>query len=258
VNLRLRSLSLLARLGLTGALGVLAVGAWASLVQIHAQHAKNDGVEGLSRTDIVGAYHGVRVEAPLRAVLAAPEPHAPALTAEEHAGLVAWLEGDALIDGYDAFDLDQMAPAAILERRCVECHAAGSGVAGAETVPLEYWDQVERVVQDKEITPTPWPILLTSVHTHATSVGTLVVVVGLLACWTRFPGAVRGLPLFLGGVGLFADIGGQLLSREYAGLTWAVLGGGALFGTGLGLGLLLAGLELWLPRPRSSEPGGAG
>ncbi|MEO0652258.1 MAG: hypothetical protein AAFZ65_16410 [Planctomycetota bacterium] len=253
-DLRLRHLPFAARLGLTGAVLVLALGAWTSALQIPQRHARNDGIDGLSYTDVLGAYHGVEVVAPLRAVLAADDDHAPDLTPEERAGLVAWLEGDSLLDGYDAFDLDDMAPAFIVERRCVSCHAAGSGVEGAETVPLEYWDQVERVVQDKQITPTPWPILLTSIHTHATSIGTLVAVVGLLACCTRFWTSLRSLPLLLGGVGLLADLGGQLLARTFAPAVWGVLAGGATFGLGLGLGFVLITAELWLPsRAPSNE-----
>lgn len=246
--IRLRNLPLAARLGLTAALGVLAIGAWASLVQIDKQHAKNDGLEGLSFEDVAGAYHGVLIEAPLVSMLTTDALHPPTLTEDERRGLLEWVEGDSLIDGYDDFDLDDMAPAMILERRCVECHAAGSGVAGAESMPLEYFDQVERVVQSKELTPTPWPILLTSIHTHATSVGTLVVVVGLLACLTRFARPVRSLPMLLGGAGLLLDIGGQLLARAEALFVWGVLGGGALFGTGLALGMVLVAAELWLPR----------
>ncbi|MHC4261000.1 MAG: hypothetical protein ACYSWX_00630 [Planctomycetota bacterium] len=252
-DLRLHRLPVAARVGLTGLLFVLAIGAWTSMLQIPKQHAKNDGVDGLSRTDLIGAYHGVDVPAPLGQVLAAEEPHAPEMTPDELAGLVAWIDGDSLLDGYDDFDLDDMAPAAIIQRRCVSCHASGSGVAGAEQVPLEYWDQIERVVQDKQITPTPWPILLTSVHTHATSIGTLVVVVGLLACMSRFWTPIRSLPLLLGGVGLLLDIGGQLLARGAVEWVWGVLIGGAMFGSGLGLGLLLTGLELWLPGGSDSD-----
>ena len=254
---RLSRLPLAARLGLAGVVLVLALGAWTSMIQIPKQHAKNDGVDGLSYTDVLGAYHGVDVPAPLRAVLAADEPHAPELTEGELAGLVAWIEGDRLLDGYDDFDLDDMAPAAILQRRCVACHAEGSGVAGAETLPLAYWEDVERVVQDKIITPTPWPILLTSIHTHATSIGTLVAVVGILACCTRFWTVLRSLPLLAGGVGLLFDIGGQMLARTAPEAVWGVLIGGASFGSGLGLGLFLIGLELWLPDRGRSAPDGS-
>jgi hypothetical protein len=250
--LRLRSLALGARIGLTAALAVLAIGLLASLRHLSTHHSKNDGAEGLSTTDIRGAYHGVEVQARLAAVLARAERHPPELSDEEHGALRDWLGGERLLDGYDDLELDLLAPAEILAARCVQCHARGSGVPQAEQLPLEYWDDVARVVETKRITPTPEDILVLSLHTHATALGVLVIAVGLLACWTRFPSFLRSLPLGLGGLGLLADIGGQWLARGQEGFVWAILGGGAAFGIAMALGLVLAAAELWLPAERGS------
>lgn len=247
----LRSLPFLARLGLTGAVGVLAIGLWASMRHLETHHQKNDGEPGLSFEDVLGAYHGVRVEAPLRAVLAREVPHPPGLPDGERAALVAWLASDNLIDGYDDLDLDLMAPAEILARSCVQCHSEGSGVVGAESLPLTYWDDVTRLVSDKEIVPVPRDILILSLHTHATAIGVLVVVVGLLAACTRFWVPVRSLPLLAGGLGALADIAGQYLARDHAPFVWAILAGGAAFGSAVGLGLVLIVADLWLPRRRA-------
>ncbi|QDU66426.1 hypothetical protein [Engelhardtia mirabilis] len=252
-SFRLRSLPFFARLGLTGVVGALAIGLWSSMRHLETHHQKNDGEPGLSFEDVLGAYHGVRVEAPLRAVLAREISHPANLPAEERKALEDWLAGDNLIDGYDDLELDFMAPAEIMARSCVQCHAADSGVVGAQSLPLVYWEDVSRMVSDKEIIPVPRDILIMSMHTHATAIGMLVAIIGLLAAATRFWTPLRCLPLLAGGLGAFADLGGQLLAREHAALVWAILGGGAAFGIGLGLGLVLITLDLWLPGGRPKD-----
>lgn len=250
---RLKSLPFFARLGLTGAVGVLAIGLVASMKHLEIHHQKNDGEPGLSFEDVLGAYHGVKVEAPLRAVLARDEPHPVDLPADERQALIDWLAGDNLLDGYDDIELDFMAPAEIIARSCVECHEEGSTVVGAETMPLGYWEDVSKVVSDKEITPVPREILILSLHTHATTIGMLVVLIGVLAACTRFWGPIRSLPLLAGGLGAFADIAGQWLARDNAAWIYAVFGGGAAMGMALGLGLVLITVDLWLPGGRASE-----
>jgi len=149
---------------------------------------------------------------------------------DEHQALADWLAGDNLIDGFDDLDLDLMAPAEIMARSCVSCHSDGSGVAGAEETPLNYWEDVARLVSNKEIRPVPRDILITSLHTHAISIGLLVILVGLLAAATRFHSIVRAIPMLLGGAGALADLSGQVLAREHALAVGLILGGGAALG----------------------------
>lgn len=249
---QLRSLSFLARVGLTCMLLTLMGGLVASVLQIRQHHENRDERPGMSMDDLIAAYHGIQTVAPLKRALR--EGHPDDLPQPERQVLLNWLESDRISEDYDSLDLGMDAPAEIIAQSCLQCHARqatqGDGIGRA--MPLEYWDDIARLAFSRDIKPTSIEILIVSTHTHALSIGMLTIVSGLLLLMTRCPRALTGTLIFLAGAGLFADIAGQWLGRWHVGFVYAVLVGGAAFGAATGLMILAAILDMWLPNRSAS------
>jgi hypothetical protein len=215
-------------------------------------HSNRDGREGLSYDDIQGVYSGVRSVAPLRVALEADHPKeiegAKALEAAPKKVLLEWLDSGKLSQQYDNLDLGMNAPAEILAVNCVNCHARSSGYKKAAAIPLEYWDDVERLSISREISPMDGSILLATTHTHALALATTALLLVLLLAQTRFHGGWTGLIGFVAALGLAIDISGWWLARESAAFVPMILGGGALFGIGSALMMLTIFADVWLPR----------
>ncbi len=243
----LRALGLGQRLGLSLLLLVLLGGLVASAAHLVLHHQGRDGVPGLSLADIEGVYTGVRTEAPMRVAL--ERGHPEGLDPSRRELLLAWLASDRISEDYDSLDLGEAAPAEVIDAACLRCHSRGAseGDGIGDEVPLEYWDDVERVAFSREIEPLPTEIVVASTHTHALSMALIGIVLVLLLSRSRFAGAPAGA-LSLGlGLGLALDLGGWWLARASAAWVPAVAVGGALFGLAAALSALLVLAELWLP-----------
>ena len=123
---RLRDLPFAARLALTLLLLVNLGGCLASGLHMVRHHENRDERDGLSMTDLQGAYHGVQSRAALLVALESGHPdelgEAP-LDGASRTLLVEWLTGNRLSEGYDDIDLGDRAPAEILDQSCVSCHS---------------------------------------------------------------------------------------------------------------------------------------
>lgn len=203
--------------------------------------------------DIRGAYHGVEKESALLRVLE----HGHADTASD-AGctprdrdlLLDWLRGDTLSLSYDNLDIGDDAPAEIMARSCISCHArqAAAGSDAARAIPLEYWDDVAPLAFSRSISPTDTSVVLASMHAHSISLGMLCVLVVLLSFATRWPRPVLGWLTLIAGLGLALDLGSWFLVRDHAGLVWVIVLGGSAFSIVTALLLCAILLDLWLPR----------
>ncbi|HVS17549.1 MAG TPA: hypothetical protein VMT18_03030 [Planctomycetota bacterium] len=242
---RLRALPATARTGLTGLVLSLVLGLWASLAHLEEHHQNRDGAPGVSLDDLTGAYHGL--DRPAALVLALERGHPEGLAASERKLLLDWLGGGKVSEQYDDLELGDFSPAEVIGRGCLDCHARQSGVAAAAAVPLEYWDDVARVAFSRSLEATPRAILVTSLHTHATSLAVLSLVVLALLWATRWSRGTCGALAAVCGVALVVDLACQLLARDNVALVLGVAAGGALWGIALGLACALVLLDLWLP-----------
>lgn len=250
-GLRLAALPLPLRLGLAAVVLVLLGGLVASAAHLHAHHAPRDQRPGFSLDDLVGAYHGIRTRAPLEVALERrhPEELAPA----DRDVLLAWLRGGKVAETYDAEALGARAPAEVLARACLECHArnATQGEGIGRTVPLEYWDDVRAVAFGREVLPTDAPLVLASAHTHALGMGSLTAVTILLVLGTRWPRRGLGWLILAAGVGLVLDLATWLPAREAAWLVPVLAASGAAWAMCTGSLILLVLLDLLLPLRRA-------
>lgn len=251
---RLRDLSPLARLGLTCLLLVIAGGFAASIRYVFTHHGKRDDRPGLTVTDLQGVYHGVST--PSRLGEALRRNHPPELPAAERDALLAWLAlpPERLSAAFDDLDAGENAPSEIIARACVSCHARQAADPVASRIPLDYWDDVQKLAVSREISPNSVDILVVSTHTHALSLGTLTVVLALLLLATRCPRWLAGVLIAALGASLLADLGSWWLARRHDVFAYVIAGAGGVYSAAGVLTLLVVLLDLWLPRrgPRAT------
>jgi hypothetical protein len=248
----LRSLPWAARFSLSCLVLVLLGGFAASAIHLIWHHENRDERKGLSIDDIRGAYHGVQTRAPL--LVALERNHPPELPAAERQALEAWLKGGRISEEYDSLDKGDMAPAEIISRSCLKCHAAAATEGGGigKTIPLEYLDQVTRLASSREVRPTDLKILAASTHTHAISLGLVSIVVCGLLWATRWPRWLVSTLIVLVSVNLLVDLAAWWLSRSEGSLVGAIIVAGGLFNGCTVLALLAILADLWRPARRSA------
>ncbi|MFT5288915.1 MAG: hypothetical protein ACI8PQ_002736 [Planctomycetota bacterium] len=243
-RLRLADLPLLAKIGVTSLVAVIAIGMAASLAHVENHHENRDGEEGLSRVDIDAAYHGI--DQPSLLLRSLENDHAEELSTADRQLLIGWLKGTRVSQDYDSLELGDLAPAEVIDGSCLSCHSRN---ADPSVQPmLDYWDDVESIAFSRQLDATPKEILLMSMHTHALSLGVLCLVFGLLCLASRFSTTLRSLPLGIGGPALLLDFAGWWMARESGVWVLAILVGGGLFALSTALSCLLIVAEMWIPR----------
>ncbi len=250
---RLGGLPVLARLGLSGIVASLLLGVWASLEHLRHHHQGRDGRIGVSLDDLTGAYHGL--DRPARLLVALERDHPADLPAPERAILLAWLAGGKVSEQYDDLELGDASPAEVIGRRCLDCHARAASQGGGigRELPLEYWDDVEKLAFARSLEPTPREILITSLHTHALSLALVSLATLALLGATRWSAGLKGLLAAGSGLGLLLDLVSQLAARGSPALVWGVAAGGALWSFATVLACLAVLAEMWLP-PTREQP----
>ena len=244
-SLILRRLPVGARVGIAGLTLVLLGGLAASGLYLKDHHEKRDGQEGLTMTDLEGAYHGVKTTAPL--VSALERGHPETLSEADRKTLTDWLASDRISEDYDNLDLGDAAPVEILDMSCLECHSRSSADVVARELPLEYWDDVKKLAFSREIEPTDIKILLASTHAHALALSVQALMLALLALLTRFPRGIISKVIGVAGVSLAVDIAGWWLARGAAEWVPALVAGGMLFSLTNAILAVLILLDLVLP-----------
>lgn len=251
----LRPLPFFFRVGLTILTVVLGGGFVASAGHLFNQHNKRDEIPGLTVDDVKGVYHGIRTRAPL--LVALENDHPETLPADDRDRLIKWLTSNRITEDYDNLDMGDNAPAEIIARNCVSCHARNASDPVARKLPLEFLDDIKAIAVSRDVTPNAKEILTTSTHTHAISLATFSFTLALLLALTRFRGRVTGVLLALHALGLICDIGGWWLTRLHPTFAYMIISGGAVYFITTGILTLQLVADLWLRnKPASEKPSG--
>jgi len=243
-SLILRRLPAAARLGIGALVCVLLGGLFASGAYMKDHHEVRDGEEGLTMTDLEGAYHGVRATAPI--VVALDRGHPEDLAENDRKTLSDWLASNRISEDYDNLDLGESAPVEIL-MSCLGCHSRNSEDVAARELPLEYWDDVKKLAFSREIEPTDPKVLLASTHAHSLALSVQALVLALLALLTRFSRKLVSGLICVAGVSLAVDLAGWWLARGAAVWVTALVAGGVLFALANAALATLILLDLALP-----------
>ena len=248
----LRSLGVLARLGVAGLVLTMLGGTAASGIYLNMHHGDRDQRDGLTVNDVRAHYHGV--VSPSVLIESLDSGHPERLADRERSILLEWLRGDAaqLSLEYDNLDRGEDAPAEILFRACADCHSrSADGEDAYPELPLDYWDDVYSLAASTDIRPVDTEILAASTHTHALGMASMGLVMALLMFFTTMPRVIVSPVIAVTGVGLIADIGGWWLTRIDDTFAWMVVIGGVGFSAGMTVMSLLILIELCLPKPVS-------
>jgi len=255
---RLKTLPFGARVGMTFLILTLLGGLFASGQHMRHHHENRDGQPGVSMEDLVGAYHGVDITAPMITALESDHPNEldestdNPLSDASRMVLLDWLNSNRISEDYDNLDLGDMAPAEIIAMNCLDCHSrnADMGDGIGETMPLEYWDDVEKVSFSRQISPASIDIMIASTHTHALGMVMLALITVLLIGASSIRRPIVGVLVLVMGVGLFLDLSAWWLARVNPLFVWFIIVGGLMFFISLGLMLLGVLVDLWLPARR--------
>ena len=252
-TLALRELDFGARVALTALVFVFAIGLAASGYHLREHHRNRDEQPGVSLEDLEGAYHGVQTTAPL--VTALERGHPAELADTDRELLLRWLRSSRISEDFDNFDLGDAAPAELIRKSCLTCHArqatAGGGVG--EALPLDYFEDVKRLAFSKQVAPVPVRVLAASTHAHALSLAAMSAVIGFLLSATRWSRWLRSGLFALAGVSLFVDLACWWLARDSAAWVPVIVAAGFAYVASTALSLAAIALDVWMPKRPDAE-----
>jgi len=230
-TMTLRSLPYLYRVGIALLVVTLLGGYVVSGFFLRMHYDNRDETPGLTMNDIIGAYHGVQTPSPL--IEALESGHPDTIEDFERTALLTWLRGDRVSQDYDNLDLGDEAPSEIIALSCLDCHTRdASGEGTYSEVPLEYWDDIQKLSVSKDIQPAGPNIVATSQHVHAPMMAVVMMVLGVLGAMTRFSKGFIGFVVSIAAAGLLVDMAGWWITREVAGFAYAIVVGGMLYAAG--------------------------
>jgi hypothetical protein len=251
-TLNLQSLPLPFRLGIAALVLTLLGGYIVSGLHLRWHYDNRDETPGLTMNDIIGAYHGVQTPSPL--ISALESGHPDTIIESERTALLNWLEGDRVSQDYDNLDLGENAPSEIIAMSCLDCHSRSStGPDSNPDVSLEYWDDIRKLADSKDIQPAGTNIVATSQHVHAPMMAIVMIVLGITCLFTRFSKRTTGWLVFISGLGLLVDMAGWWITREVAHFAYAIVIGGGLYAIGTMLIGCLIMLDCILPAGKQAS-----
>lgn len=248
MTIKLREFGVGARLGLTGCCIAVLIGLVASAMHLFWHYEPRDERPGFSLDDLKSAYHGIDSPSPM--VQSLERGHPEKLAKADQEALLKWLKGDKVGENYDNLDLGDSAPAEVMGRSCLSCHARNSPKPVAPM--LDYWDDVKKVAFAVKIEPVPTKILAMSAHAHALSMAPLTIVVGMLGLATAFPRKFTGALVGFAGLALALDLGAWWLARMDDRWVSVIAISGGIYNATMVLLILVVLLELWRPRGKGA------
>lgn len=245
---QLRSLPILARLGLTGLMVVLWLGMGASAAHLIFHDGNRDESPEFTMDDVRAAYHGLDRPPVLQTSL--ERGHPETLKPEQREVLLKWVKSGRIMEDYDSIDLGAASPSEIIASSCVSCHAANGKDAKAAAIRLASMENVKKVAFGKKVNPNPVKIVAASMHAHAPALGMLGIVLAGLAWMTRVPRGLAAGMIGLMGIALATDFACWWWARTYEPAVWGIVVGGALSNGMMGLMTVLVMVDAWWPLRR--------
>jgi hypothetical protein len=250
---RLRDLPASLRLAVSALVLVFLGGLAASGYHLREHHQNRDEQPGVSFDDLEGAYRGIQTTSPL--VGALERGHPSELKPRDREVLLKWLHSARIAEDFDNLDLGDAAPAELLRRDCMTCHARAAVAKSDSKVALEYWDDVNKLAFSRHVEPVSTAILAASTHTHALALGTLTAVVAVLLLLTRWPRALCNGLVTIASLGLLADLASWWLAPASELFVVVIAIAGFAYAGSMVIALLAVLADCWLPshgRPTQS------
>lgn len=218
-------------------IGYLAALSYLFLVDVEPHQAKGKGlIEGIAEK-----YHGVptRLEAALQGQMSGR------IGSQDKAQIFNWIHSGARPEGYQ-----DIRP--VLERNCITCHRANSGVKRPNGEPVPSFENVDSISGLIEIDTGPTIAQLAKVsHVHLFGISFIFFLTGFIIALSETAAWFRVLLIVTPYAAILADVGAWWLTKWEAVFAWVVVTGGALMGLVLACQILIAFWEMWLARGSS-------
>jgi len=161
--------------------------------------------------------------------------------AAEREPLIAWLRAGAAREGFAAVK-------PILDRNCVACHRADSGLP---VPPLTTFEEVERFAR----VDTGYSLLeLARVsHVHLFGISIIFLLTGLIFALSEISWKWRAPILALPYLAIWADIGSWWITKYEPVFAWVVVIGGVLMGLALAAQIFVSLWEMWFAARRANR-----
>ncbi len=216
-------------------IGYVAALGYLFLVDVAPHAAKGQGlIEG-----IIEKYHG----APTRLETALRGPMADRVGPQDRARIFSWIQGGATEDTFES-----VRP--IIEKACVQCHNAKSGVKRPDGSPVPSFDNYEAMSELINIDTGPTIAQLAKVsHVHLFGISIIFFITGFIFSLSETPVGFRVAMIVAPYAAIVADIGSWWLTKWQTFFGWVVVIGGALMGLALACQILISLWEMWLAGP---------
>ena len=180
-----------------------------------------------------GDASGTRLEAALRGSMAGQ------ISDDERERIIRWIRAGAPEAGYPTIK-------PILDKNCVSCHSARSGL------PVPLLDSLPELRKVIQIDTGPSIAQLARIsHVHLFGIGIIFLLTGIIFAMSDTPVWFRVSLLVLPYLGIVADIGSWWLTKGLPAFGIDVLIGGAIIGLSMGVQILVSLWQMWLPALRS-------
>lgn len=277
---RLPDLSLPAKLTLTFFLLLIGGGYLVAVTNIYAHHHDADLDPALTVDDLRRTYHGLEktvteevTQVAASEMLEEVSPGGSMRRYLEQGGpasirsLITWLEDGAKEEAFGRSEHPlpgDPSPKEVLAKCCVECHNLASGDAAEyayapDATSEPDYTMVAKLAEPRTgptesrteticLAPTGWKELVQITHAHILSIPVFTLIVAGLFLLTDVPSTLK---LVIAPLPMFAtvlDMASWWLARPIEPFIHVIAASGAIFGTTLGIQILVIAYSLWFGR----------
>lgn len=203
-----------------------------ALTYLYTSHEGHDGKPGLSVEDIVDTYYGNRSGTRLEAAIRGPM--AAYIQLEDRHVMMEWLKSGASEKEYP----ERIRP--ILEKSCLNCHTASSGLNIPDFSTYAGLREVAAVDTGESV-----HTLMKLSHIHLFGIGLVLLGVGMIFRRAVLPEWLKGALLVLPFLAIAADIAAWFLTHWDPNCALVVVIAGAVLGLCLAAQILISLYQLW-------------
>lgn len=209
---------------------------------LYVTHEMNDGKPGLSISDVADSYYGNRSGTKLEAAIRGPM--AGYIEDGDRNLLVAWLKDGAGEDHYEK----EIKP--ILQKTCLNCHVASSGMNLPDFSTYEGLHKVAEVDTGMSIAS-----LLKISHIHLFGISLLLFMLGSIFIQTEINVWFKRFLVVSPMVAVFVDVASWFLTKWDSHYAIVVIGAGGILGMSMALQIVISLFQIWTLKPPASRHG---
>lgn len=208
---------------------------------LYVTHEMNDGKPGLSVADVANSYYGNRSGTRLEAAIRGPM--SGFISEEDRETMVAWLKDGGEADHYEP----TIKP--ILQKTCLNCHVASSGMNLPDFSSYEGIHKVSTVDTGMSMAS-----LLKLSHIHLFGISILLFVLGWIFIQSEINVHFKRFLVVSPMIAVFVDVLSWFLTKWDSHYAMVVIVAGAVLGFSMAAQILISLYQIWfLKRPENPD-----